>query len=95
MDESLENHSGEKSNLSINIVKRKRRSKIIQEGRNFVCECGKAYLSFPALNHHKQVKHNNGNIEKRSRGRPRKNVIHNYISLMIMLLNRINLIFFL
>ena len=77
MDESLENHSCEKSNTFIYIVRRKRRSKIIQEGRNFVCECGKAYLSLPALNHHKQVKHNNGNIEKRSRGRPRKNVILN------------------
>jgi len=56
---------------------RKRRSKNDAEGRSFKCpECGKSYLSQPALTNHKKSKHNYGiNGEKKGRGRPRKNVI--------------------
>jgi hypothetical protein len=56
--------------------KRKRRSKNDAEGRSFKCsECGKSYLSQPALTNHKKSKHNYGlNGEKKGRGRPRKNV---------------------
>jgi len=55
--------------------KRKRRSKNEAEGRNFMCECGKAYLSAPALTNHKKTKHNSNDPSlKRGRGRPRKNV---------------------
>ena len=55
--------------------KRKRRSKNEVEGRSFVCECGKSYLSQPALTNHKKTKHEaDKNTEKRGRGRPKKNV---------------------
>ena len=55
--------------------KRKRRSKNEAEGRNFMCECGKSYLSAPALTNHKKTKHNSDDPTlKRGRGRPRKNV---------------------
>lgn len=39
-----------------------------------MCECGKSYLSQPALNNHKKVKHPETleGMEKRGRGRPRK-----------------------
>jgi hypothetical protein len=59
------------------IEKRKRRSKHIQEGRVFQCECGKSYLSQPALNNHRNTKHRESEQigEKRPRGRPRKYVI--------------------
>ncbi len=35
-----------------------RRSKKEMEGRDFVCFCGKAYLSYSALYTHSKVKHN-------------------------------------
>ena len=56
--------------------RRKRRSKNEQEGRCFRCpDCGKSYLSQPALTNHKKTKHDyNINGEKKGRGRPRKNV---------------------
>ena len=58
--------------------KRRRRGKKESEGRDFVCnECGKAYLSAPAMLQHRKTKHNycENSIEKRGRGRPKKNVI--------------------
>lgn len=79
------NNNTEKGKIKNNIiVKRKRRSKHEKEGRNFVCNiCEKSYLSQPALNNHKNTKHNvnEGQVEKRARGRPRKYVrilIYNY-----------------
>ena len=54
---------------------RRRRSKHELIGRNFTCECGKSYLSQPALNNHIKTKHPK-RLEgqpKRERGRPRKN----------------------
>ena len=43
-----------------------------------MCECGKAYLSAPALTNHKKTKHNSNDPSlKRGRGRPRKNVTSN------------------
>lgn len=41
-----------------------------------MCECGKSYLSQPALNNHKKSKHPESYqaLEKRGRGRPRKYV---------------------
>ena len=63
--------SSDKNNDS----RRKRRSKNDQNGRKYVCECGKSYLSQPALTNHKKTKHENSNTcMKRGRGRPRKNV---------------------
>ncbi len=57
------------------VVKRKRRSKNEVEGRSFVCDCGKSYLSQPALTNHRKTKHDlDKNTEKRGRGRPKKNV---------------------
>ena len=55
-------------------AKRKRRSKNDFEGRSFKCpECGKSYLSMPALNNHRKTKHDYGkNGERKGRGRPRK-----------------------
>ena len=48
-------------------IKRKRRSKNDAEGRSFKCsECGKSYLSQPALTNHKKTKHGYGtNGEKK------------------------------
>lgn len=56
--------------------RRKRRSKNEAEGRNFECtDCGKCYLSLPALTNHRKTKHGYGQGEdKKGRGRPRKNV---------------------
>ena len=64
-------------NYFLNIIffiERHRRSKHIQEGRNFACECGKAFLSQPALNNHKKTKHPDlfKGLPQRGRGRPRK-----------------------
>ena len=55
-------------------VKRKRRSKNDFEGRSFKCpDCGKGYLSMPALNNHRKTKHDFGKYgERKGRGRPRK-----------------------
>lgn len=56
-------------------TKRKRRSKNDKDGRQYVCECGKSYLSQPALTNHKKTKHSKDDDGiKRGRGRPRKNV---------------------
>lgn len=68
---------GKVSKLSFDLLfdlERHRRSKHEQEGRTFQCQCGKSYLSQPALNNHKKTKHPElvqDNI-KRGRGRPRK-----------------------
>ena len=54
--------------------RRHRRSKHDPEGRIFNCDCGKSFLSKPALNNHIKNKHPDtleGQI-KRGRGRPRK-----------------------
>ena len=56
------------------IIERHRRSKHEQQGRDFACDCGKSFLSQPALNNHIKNKHPErleGQI-KRGRGRPRK-----------------------
>ena len=62
-----------KFNLFINI-ERHRRSKHEQQGRVFACNCGKAFLSKPALNNHIKTKHPEmlDGQPKRGRGRPRK-----------------------
>jgi len=46
----------------------------VQNGRDFKCDCGKSYLSQPALNNHIKVKHPDRleGQEKRNRGRPKK-----------------------
>lgn len=38
---------------------RRRRGKHVENGRDFVCECGKSYLSYSALYTHSKVKHGN------------------------------------
>lgn len=54
--------------------KKQRRKKTDNIARDFVCDiCQKSYLSLPALSSHKKTKHN-VEPEKKSRGRPRKNV---------------------
>jgi hypothetical protein len=75
------NRNGEDSNADSNIYliigKRRRRSKKVQEGRNFACSyCDKSYLSQIALTNHVRGKHkqNEPDNEERKRGRPRKNV---------------------
>ena len=57
--------------------KRHRRSKNDNDGRNFKCpDCGKCYLSAPALTNHRKTKHDYGKDgEKKGRGRPRKEPI--------------------
>ncbi|OMJ86066.1 hypothetical protein SteCoe_12503 [Stentor coeruleus] len=61
--------------------KKKRRSKKDSEGRSFMCECGKAYLSYQALYAHKKVKHSDTisqeDFPKKKRGRPRQNNVIN------------------
>lgn len=56
-------------------AKRKRRSKAEQEGRNYICECGKTYFSQQALLVHKKSKHSDSlqpeELIKKKRGRPR------------------------
>jgi hypothetical protein len=67
-------------------TKQKRRSKNDCNGRDYVCGCGKTYLSYPALYTHIKTKHNgktpdgtNANqIQNgKGRGRPRKNFLIN------------------
>lgn len=67
-------------------TKQKRRSKNDCNGRDYVCGCGKTYLSYPALYTHIKTKHNgktpdgtNANQVQngRGRGRPRKNFLIN------------------
>ena len=58
----------------------KRRSKKDKTGRNFICGCGKQYLSYPALYTHIKTKHNgvqpigtkNHLALHSKRGRPKK-----------------------
>ena len=50
-----------------------RRSKNDTEGRTYKCsQCGKSYLSYPALYTHCKTKHNTCNTSGRGRGRPKK-----------------------
>ncbi len=65
-------------------MKQKRRSKNDCIGRDYVCGCGKTYLSYPALYTHIKTKHNGKTPEGtnanqvqsgRGRGRPRKNFL--------------------
>jgi len=57
---------------------RRRRSKYDNNQRNFVCGCGKSYLSYAALYTHCKTKHEgqfpNGttNLNKKKQGRPKK-----------------------
>lgn len=56
-------------------VKRARRSKNDQVGRNHICKkCGKCYLSYPALYTHIKTKHSLKEVSAncRGRGRPKK-----------------------
>ena len=59
--------------------KHKRRSKNEQNGRDYICGCGKTYLSYPALYTHIKTKHGGKNPtgtdqgpSVRGRGRPKK-----------------------
>lgn len=61
--------------------KTKRRSKNDHQGRDFLCGCGKEYLSYPALYTHIKQKHKgetpsgtttSQHLPGRGRGRPRK-----------------------
>ena len=72
---NLQNEKNQNENIKETQIKRHRRSKNENEGRNFKCDCGKSYLSQPALNNHIKTKHpeQNKNGEQRGRGRPRKN----------------------
>ena len=62
------------NNTYNNSDKKHRRSKHEQEGRDFICNCGKSFLSPAALNSHIRNKHPELLLgqEKRGRGRPRK-----------------------
>jgi len=62
-------------------IKNKRRSKKDKTGRNFVCGCGKEYLSYPALYTHIKTKHGGTQPDGtkahhagtgKTRGRPKK-----------------------
>lgn len=59
--------------MILSFLERHRRSKHEQIGRIFDCECGKSFLSLPALNNHKKNKHPElTKGPKKGRGRPRK-----------------------
>ena len=67
--------------IDLGLEKHKRRSKTDQVNRNFVCGCGKSYLSYPALYTHIKTKHGSvypeGTISNlisssKKRGRPKK-----------------------
>lgn len=60
-------------------LRRKRRSKVQYEGKEYPCGCGKLYMSYPALYTHVKTKHNGVNpsgslqsLSGRGRGRPQK-----------------------
>jgi len=64
--------------------KNKRRSKKDKTARNFVCGCGKQYLSYPALYTHLKTKHGGNQppgtkcqlaLKNTKRGRPKKVII--------------------
>ena len=60
--------------LLIFFIERIRRSKNEQNGRNYKCDCGKSYLSQPALTNHILAKHPErleGQLQK-GKGRTRK-----------------------
>lgn len=66
---------------------RKRRSKHDNSQRNYICGCGKSYLSYAALYTHAKTKHNGEfpdgttTLSKKKQGRPKKedsNGIRNY-----------------
>lgn len=91
-DDNTKNGDGEKGSGPPNIqprlpgTKQKRRSKNDNTGRDYVCGCGKTYLSYPALYTHIKTKHNGKTPEGtnanqvqngRGRGRPRKNFLIN------------------
>ena len=60
-----------------------------QQNYKYVCGCGKAYSSYPALSNHKKTKHNNQNVQgsiiprilNPKRGRPSYTYKKNTISL--------------
>jgi len=91
-DENFKNDPNEKGLNPPHITikppgtKQKRRSKNDSNGRDYVCGCGKTYLSYPALYTHIKTKHNgktpdgtNANQVQngKGRGRPRKNFLIN------------------
>jgi len=65
--------------------KGKRRSKNDNDGRTHKCpQCGKSYLSYPALYTHIKQKHNQNGHSGRGRGRPKKDTgevnLKNYLN---------------
>ena len=69
-----ENNSNPKDNM--NLGKRHRRGKCEISDRLYKCpECDKSYLSGPALTNHRRIKHKMvTESEKKSRGRPKKEI---------------------
>ena len=63
------------------IIDRHRRSKHEQEGRIFACDCGKAFLSKPALNNHIKTKHPETFEGQIKRGRGDLGNIHQKVDL--------------
>ena len=54
-------------------VPRHRRTKGSEDERAYICaQCGKSYLSYPALYTHNKLKHNNSSSNLKGRGRPKK-----------------------
>lgn len=81
-EDSQQNNQNTSNTHIINIggeKKRHRRGKNEINERNFRCpDCGKCYLSGPALTTHRKTKHNYGNSgEKRTRGRPKRDGLEN------------------
>jgi hypothetical protein len=92
-------HDGNEKAPNIQIkpagMKQKRRSKNDSMGRDYVCGCGKTYLSYPALYTHIKTKHNgktpdgtNANQVQngRGRGRPRKVIIYSYLFICLFII---------
>lgn len=84
MDKFLPLGPGTMRGMDTLVVKQRRRSKKDKDGRNYICACGKSYLSYPALYTHIKNKHG-GSIpdgtkvhvaKKSTRGRPKKSAIN-------------------
>ena len=71
---SMPQYNNYNTNIKFNNYPKHRRSKNFQQGRDFICACGKSFLSQAALNSHVRTKHPEllQGQEKRGRGRPRK-----------------------
>lgn len=61
-------------------IKGFRRSRKSEEGRDFICGCGKNYLSYPALYTHIKTKHNGNQPDGTQKNMPPHSSSNNYLA---------------